>query len=595
MKKLKDEKKLELGFLCLFAVLYVIITIFHEPWFDEAQAWQIAKCASIKEILFDIPHYEGHPPLWHLILAVPAKLGIPFELGLKSVGFIISISSVIVLLFKSQMPRIARLLLPFSYFFFYQYGIIVRPYCLMLLLMLLLGIEFNSRADHPWRITGLLALICLTSAYGIVIAGGIAIGMVLEICKENGIVATFKDLFYNSRTQSLIFLLAIALIIIAEIFPRSDTYIPTSLGTNTFILCLLCALFTFPGECFLTTGSWFSLDRALLQFVDIPISEFISFFVIGAIIWFFLICFSSKKDLKYLLIPYTLFSVFAAKIYFIGHHLGIVFILFLFWFEIQFHNSNHFEIGFTILSHIESDRENPKHFRYPYIVIGLASLLMPMYWTTSASLHEINLNYSFGRNISSFLSENSMDTCLIFTDYNVYGSLFPQAEKHKNYINPYMSGVGTELSAYFHHNISMNLNDGDNHRAFTYHKLASYHESQNALMRLREKGSPEIIIGHPPLELIYPNKLDYSDFSPVEIVNSNFIWKSGYRNSIMPIFVRNDLLDTYCLEPLNKLEQLSVKDFQVTEEMREQYENGVPVEDIIKPYMDILFGEEEKK
>jgi len=41
---------------------------FHEPWFDEVQAWMIARCATIKELLTVIPHYEGHPPLWHMIL-----------------------------------------------------------------------------------------------------------------------------------------------------------------------------------------------------------------------------------------------------------------------------------------------------------------------------------------------------------------------------------------------------------------------------------------------------------------------------------------------------------------------------------------------
>ena len=35
----------------------------HEPWFDEAQAWVIARDNSLKDILFFIPHYEGHPPL----------------------------------------------------------------------------------------------------------------------------------------------------------------------------------------------------------------------------------------------------------------------------------------------------------------------------------------------------------------------------------------------------------------------------------------------------------------------------------------------------------------------------------------------------
>ena len=92
-KRILEGKKLEWVGLILFAIAYAVISAFHEPWFDEAQAWQIAKCASLQEMLFEIPHYEGHPPLWHLILAIPAKLGVPFEIGLKTVGFLISTTS----------------------------------------------------------------------------------------------------------------------------------------------------------------------------------------------------------------------------------------------------------------------------------------------------------------------------------------------------------------------------------------------------------------------------------------------------------------------------------------------------------------------
>ena len=181
------EKKAEILVLILFSILYVVVTYFHEPWFDEAQAWQIAKCASLKELIFEIPHYEGHPALWSLILAIPAKLGIPFEIGLKAVGMLFSIVSIWLILFKMPYPRIMRLIIPFTYFIFYQYGIIVRPYVMMMLALLLLALCFPQRFNHPWKYIGILVFLCLTSAYGIVLAGGIAICMVYELIIEKGI------------------------------------------------------------------------------------------------------------------------------------------------------------------------------------------------------------------------------------------------------------------------------------------------------------------------------------------------------------------------------------------------------------------------
>ena len=63
----------EIIVLILFPILIGVFGYFHEGWFDEAQAWQIAKCASYREIIFYLPHFEGHPPFWHLILSIFAK------------------------------------------------------------------------------------------------------------------------------------------------------------------------------------------------------------------------------------------------------------------------------------------------------------------------------------------------------------------------------------------------------------------------------------------------------------------------------------------------------------------------------------------
>ena len=58
---------------CIVLAAYVIVVgtvmCFHEPWFDEAQAWLIARDCSWREMILKRPHYEGHPPLWWMMLA----------------------------------------------------------------------------------------------------------------------------------------------------------------------------------------------------------------------------------------------------------------------------------------------------------------------------------------------------------------------------------------------------------------------------------------------------------------------------------------------------------------------------------------------
>ncbi len=127
------NKKAECIAFTAYVIGLIVIVLFHEEWFDEAQAWEIARCASLKDILFKIPHYEGHPPLWHLLLVPFAKTGMPFKFSLHFLAILFSTSAMGLLIFKSPFPRIIRCLLPFTYFFFYQYGVVARPYSLMML------------------------------------------------------------------------------------------------------------------------------------------------------------------------------------------------------------------------------------------------------------------------------------------------------------------------------------------------------------------------------------------------------------------------------------------------------------------------------
>ena len=264
-EKQRDNKAPEGLAFAVFLAALGAVSYFHEPWFDEAQAWLIARDASYGDILFLLPHYECHPPLWHLILSLPAKLGVPFEAGLKTIGFLIPAVTAALLLFRSRLPRPVRLCLPFGYFFFYQYGVIVRPYSLMLLTALLLGMTFPARERHPWRTVGLLALLCLTSAYGIVLSAGIAACMVWELWREKGFVRLLRELVSDRRTAALLALLAGAVLLMLEILPRPETASAAFADRNPFLLCLLCALLTLPGECLLTTSGWFSWNMPSWQ------------------------------------------------------------------------------------------------------------------------------------------------------------------------------------------------------------------------------------------------------------------------------------------------------------------------------------------
>ncbi len=583
----------ELLALCMLVVGYCVISYFHEPWFDEAQAWQIAKCASVRDILFEIPHYEGHPPLWYLILLIPTKLGVPFEVGLKSIGCLVVTASAILILFISPFPRPVRLLLPFTYFLFYQYGIIVRPYCLMLLTFLLLAWRYPKRHTHPWSFVFLLMLLCLTSVYGMLFAAGIALCMSWELAQEKGFGGLAKNIFRDACTRALLALLVLAVLLVLEVFPRPDTMVMSAGGKNPFIVSLSCALFTFFGECTLYTSSWFSKDRVLSQKVSVPWHELAVLSLLGLLIWTLLISLSSKKNLKYLVLPYVLFSLVAASLYFSVHHVGIVLLFLLFWLWIAIEDEQRFEIGRAMLKRMgatERDAYLAKAVAYVAVACGL---VIPLYWTVRASLNDLRLDYSYGRSTSQFFNEHGLTDSKIFggLDARAFKCNTPEAQ-NGDYVNTNDVGTPVVTCAYLSKNLCYNLNGGNDAEAYLHFRYPTYEESQQAIKSWREMGQPDVMFGYASdNSKTLGNIYSEDDYALVYVFELNSIWKDSYHHADFPIFVRRDLLDTHGLQELGGEETLGFKGFKITDEMRAQYEAGVPIEDIIAQYIDKESGE----
>ena len=592
-RKLIEGRGIEWIVLVLFSASFIVVSFFHEPWYDEAQAWLIAKDASLKEILFIVPHYEGHPPLWHLILAIPAKLDVPFEIGLKSIGAMISVSSAAVLLFFSKLPRLLRVCIPFSYFFFYQYGIITRPYGLMMLVLLIIGMNMPERNKHPWRMTALLVLLCLCSAYGIVLSGGIAICFVIELICEKGFKHCASGFFRDQRTVGLLVLFVFAVLLLIDIFPKQDTFYPVSNGQNPFWVCAICALLTFPAECFLSSASWFSVDRTLLQTANIQTIELIVFCIIGIILWGLTICSASKRSLKFLVVPYIIFAFFSARVYFSGHHLGIVFSFFLYWAEYVSREENKFAIGKRFLEKIVVKKNDFKLLRISYILIGIACLLVPIIWTTISAVRDVKYNYYYGKEVASFLREKGLEDSIILGSWAESGSLAPCSEMNDDYINTAVIGTAVPINAHLGKNVFFNLNHNHSEQGFVFHRRPSLLESKNDIDEWRSYGAPDVIIGKPDLDLVYDGSLSYGSYSLVALVKQKFMWKSGCVSEVVPVFLRKDLLNEYSLEELDGVDSSWINGIRITEDMKERFYNGEPIEDILKPYLDAMFGVEE--
>ena len=570
------EKSLNRILLCVFCFLLIIILAFHEPWFDEAQVWMIARDASLYELLFVIPHYEGHPALWSLLLAVPAKLGVPFEVGLKIIGLIITSASAFLIIFRSPFPKYIKYFLPFSFFFFYQGGVIVRPYALMILVLSLLGYFFNKRKERPFLFSFLLFLLCCTSAYGIIFACGISLCITGEIIKEKGLKHALSEIFKDKRTLSLAFLLIGAALLILQIMPFEDTFVASTYRKNSYIVILLCSLFTMIGDCFFTRSLWFYYDRTLLQTADIPWYSLLSCITIGIIIWICIYCISGRKSFYYFLIPYSLFAVFSSVVYFSGHHLICTFALILFWLWILYSDEEKYA-GWKMISAKLFPNERDKmlltRFLKYFIVICLS---FSIYWTFSSSVIDVLKEYSYGRSTSSFITEHDLDKSYIIGAWQVRES----ATGKTDYTN--MVATVVPINAYFDRNIAANLNNGNPDKGFMYYRIPSAEEIADSYETIRIKGMPEVMIGSPDLDQTFGEGAIKDNYSIVYYMPINYIWKGDAYSTYMPLLARNDLLDKHNLSEAPVPDDANISSFELTEEQIQLYNEGkITIEDIV--------------
>lgn len=548
--------KMEWLIFAVYAVVLILVACFHEPWYDEAEAWQMARGASLHDLIFYIPHYEGHPALWYLILAIPAKLGVPYEIGLKSIAIAAALCYGWLFLFKSPFPKGIRYCLPFHYFFFYQYGVISRPYGLSVLCLLLMAMAFRERNQKPWRFILPMAFLCALSGYGIVLAGGICLAWVWEICQEKKWRIFSGDFWKDGRVWELFVLLVIAVLIILEIMPKADTYATSREATNPLIARLLYTFFLMlPDSTVLTVLE----GAAFLNKATISIPILLIGIMVGAILLCVMIAAASEKNLKFLLIPYFMFATFAALVYFCAHHMGLMLAFAIFWLWIAMEEENAFAMGRRLMDRIKLAQQDVITLK-KLGKFGLALLLIvPLYWTVTASFLDITSPYYYGRDMAAFLRETGLYKLKVMGEYDVMQ--FPEDETEINvydYVNTELVARPIAVLPYFERNFCLNVNMGQDSGGYALHRLPSATENEEVMKKWREMGLPDVIIGPMNLKYVFGDDVKGVKYVPVyEYRPFADIWKAftSKYNIIYQeyIYVRSDILEQYGLTEIRAM------------------------------------------
>ncbi len=175
--------------LVLYIVLVFVVGYYHEPWADEAQSWMLSKDNGFYEI-FKETKFEGHPFVWFFIERTVIKFFSIFinPINLYNYLFLLplfcSVIGIYLFLYKSNFPLWIKTLCPFTFYIFYQYGIVARNHCLCFPMLAIIATFYQKRFEHPYIYITLLIINANISAYLYVISCILLLFFIIDIIKD---------------------------------------------------------------------------------------------------------------------------------------------------------------------------------------------------------------------------------------------------------------------------------------------------------------------------------------------------------------------------------------------------------------------------
>ncbi len=366
---------LYIGILFFFVVLSIFVSIHHEPWADEANPWLMAKGASVSELFTTYLHSEGHPALWYLVLKVFQWFGLKYNYFFI-IPIIFSTLGVAIFLFQSNFKMYLKILFPFTYFIFYQYTIVARGYCLILLLLSLLAWIYPKRKEKCLTFSILLILLLSLESYTYLLSGSLFLLYLYDYYQLK------KEGKKNKKYRNCLILL--------------------------FFSFLLTAIYVFPSSTYSLPhqGSLYSLSDSF--FTSFHSNRVIKYFSTIFLLFLFYFIYQKqgtkrqKIEVLFFLLPIIAF--FLLKYHNLWH-LGIILEVFLFCLWIH-----HFE--------------NSKVLN----IVLLVTFLIQISWSISSTHYDIKNNYSSGKEVANFIKQYD------YQNMDIYGMSY-----YDVVVNPYFS------------------------------------------------------------------------------------------------------------------------------------------------------------
>lgn len=505
----------------LFIILSIVMYVFHEPWYDEIQAWMVATDASIGEMIFTLPHFEGHPPFWTLLLAIFAKTGVPMEVGLRIPTFLFASAAAFLVIFKAPFKKWIRCLIPFSYYLFYQYTVICRPYSLMFLGFVLAAMFYKERNQKPVRYLVALFMLCMSSAYGIMFAGVLCLIWTVEIIKELLGKDFAKKAVQDKRTWALVCMLVLTVGLLVIIWPADNAFAQVRVVEFSKLRCLIYTFLVLPADALLTDVA---LMGRLQQYDTIIKADYATILCIVITLVLYVVMITAAHIFRkkaILILPYVAFAGYAALGYFYNHHIGIVplFVLFVFWCAIDDKPAELKLPGFVQ----KLEKSMPGFARKTGCFFVVLAVGMSVFWSFSAVKNDIKYPVWYAKDLAAMLEEYELTEYRVVNQWTYEEIDTVETESKTDVISETEGGyvISTEVAQLnaqdYHQYVKMcnfvdvlaysdtkenyiyNFNAGDANNRYVNHDMISQEESIAYLEKLGEQGYPDVIIGDPEI------------------------------------------------------------------------------------------------
>ena len=383
----------------IILILFICISIFigskHEPWADEAQAWLIARDASVGEIIFKIAKYEGTPMLWHLLL----KMMISFKLTYKYyylIPIFFSSIGIYVILFKLKINNLYKVILPFTYFIGFEYTIKARNYSLILPILSIIAMIYEKRKEKIFLYNFFILLLAFVSLHAAIISGILFVFEIIEF-----IQLSLKKQNIKKIIKYLISFLAIVfsyIFIIYTVKPSSDVYV--NIGYRYVHLSNII-------EAILRYIKKF-LEAFCLKSENF--SKYGIYSLIFVLSMFFCILKKNKNKKLFIFLLFPLLA-FMYLIRISNHHIGIIFYTFIF------------------ALYLVKDEINVK-LKKVFAVLFFIILLIQSAWYFNSIYMEVFNDFSAGKRVSEYIKSLDYSDKKIYTSGYYSVSILPYFEKN---------------------------------------------------------------------------------------------------------------------------------------------------------------------